>query len=1070
MDIASFCIKHKVTTILAYVIIAIFGVVFFTNLKLSLLPNMEFPAAYVVCTYPGANPNDIESLVTRPLESCVASVTGVKEINSTSSENVSMVMITYEDGTDVDEAAIKLREKFDTITLPADCSDPIIYNFNVSDMMPLATIALEGTDLNQLQETADTYVIPALERIEGVAAATVSGGVSSQITVAVNTTAMTGYGLTMTDVSNYLAAANILYPGGDMQNGSNTLSVTTNGKYQTIEDVSNTLLFLPSGGTIRLGEIATCYLDSAMQDSSARVNDHSSVILSVNKQSGANEVEVMDRVSKTLAELNEDIPSMSYLVTYDSSDYIKNTVYSALQNILTGVALAALVVFFFLRRLGATATISLSMPFCVVAVMLMLNVCDITLNMISLGGIAICVGMVVDNSIVVLENIYRYAGDGYGRFESCVLGTKEVVLPITASSLTTVAVFLPIGLAGGLAGMIFRDFAITVVFLIVFSLVIALTLVPLMCYFLLEENKVRLDLLKDRLSDTKWKAYTRLFSEKYMKVLNYCLDNQKKTLLGAGALVLIFLGCCLGTNVVLMPDMDQGMININVSMPTGTELETTDEYCDRIITIAQENCPELKSLYATNDEESSTIVLNLVPNKDRKRTSEEVAADLRGCFDDIAGCEIEVSAYSMASMMTGATDLQVTISGNDYDVLSQIASDLTESISALERTVDVSNSVENTIPAVTVDVDPYAASQYFLTTAAIGSAVRAELTGSSATTVTVNGSDLDVVVQGSGVSAQSLDALRSMPIPISTGGTIPLSSVANVYVELSPQSITRNNQSRQVEITGGTAASSSIMDVSKEVQAIIDAYPMPEGYKATVGGSYAEITENFRSLALALVVAIGLVYFILASQFESFLMPVIVMMILPVALSGALFSLPITGQDISMVVMLGLIMQTGTVVNNSIVLVDYINVRRENGQTRKDAILDACPLRVRPIMMTTMTTVLALIPMALGLGSEGSELLIPLGYVMIFGMMISTVVTLVFTPVCYSLLDDLSIRASKPMQERREQKNQDLLQQIADAECALALMEVHDVPIPELFEPEPSEEPSEENLDIPSNV
>jgi HAE1 family hydrophobic/amphiphilic exporter-1 len=309
-----------------------------------------------------------------------------------------------------------------------------------------------------------------------------------------------------------------------------------------------------------------------------------------------------------------------------------------------------------------------------------------------------------------------------------------------------------------------------------------------------------------------------------------------------------------------------------------------------------------------------------------------------------------------------------------------------------------------------------------------------------------------------------------MPIPISTGGTIPLSSVANVYVELSPQSITRNNQSRQVEITGGTAGSSSIMDVSKEVQAIIDAYPMPEGYKATVGGSYAEITENFRSLALALVVAIGLVYFILASQFESFLMPVIVMMILPVALSGALFSLPITGQDISMVVMLGLIMLTGTVVNNSIVLVDYINVRRENGQTRKDAILDACPLRVRPIMMTTMTTVLALIPMALGLGSEGSELLIPLGYVMIFGMMLSTVVTLVFTPVCYSLLDDLSIRASKPMQERRDRKNQDLLQQIADAECALALMEVHDVPIPEPFEPEPSEEPSEENLDIPSNV
>lgn len=1059
MDIASFCIKHKVTTILAYVIIAIFGVVFFTNLKLSLMPNMEFPAAYVICTYPGANPNDIESLVTRPLETCVASVTGVKDISSTSSENVSMVMITYEDGTDVDEAAIKLREKFDTLTLPTDCSDPIIYNFNVSDMMPLATIALEGSDLNRLQETADTHVIPALERIEGVAAATVSGGVSSQITVAVDTTAMTGYGLSMTDISNYLAAANILYPGGEMHNGTNTLSVTTNGRYQTIEDVANTLLFLPTGGTIRLGDIANVYLDSALQDTSARVNDHSSVVLTINKQSGSNEVEVMRKVSETLEELHQDIPSMSYIMTYDSSDYIKNTVYAAMQNILTGVALAALVVYFFLRRLGATATISLSMPFCVVAVMLMLNVCDITLNMISLGGIAICVGMVVDNSIVVLENIYRYAGEGYGRYESCVLGTKEVVLPITASSLTTVAVFLPVGLAGGLAGMIFRDFALTVVFLIVFSLVIALTLVPLMCYFLLEENKVRLDLLKNQLSNTKWKAYASMLSEKYMKLLNYCLDNHKKTLLGAGALVLFFLGCCLGTNVVLMPDMDQGMVNIDVSMPTGTELETTNEYSDRIIAIAQENCPELKSLYATNEAESSSIVLNLVPNKERKRSSEEVADSLRDCFNDIAGCEIEVSAYSMVSMLTGTVDLQVAITGTDYDVLSQVAADLTESISALESTVDVSNSVEKTIPAVTIDIDPYAASQYFLTTATIGAAVRAELTGATATSVTINGSDLDVVVQGSGTSAESLDALRSMPIPIATGGTIPLSAVANVYVELSPQSITRSNQSRQVEITGGTVGS-NILAVTREVQAIIDDYPMPEGYKATVGGSYAEIIDNFKSLGLALVVAIGLVYFILASQFESFLMPVIVMLILPVALSGALFSLPVTGQEISMIVMLGLIMLTGTVVNNSIVLVDYINVRRESGQERKQAILEACPLRVRPIMMTTMTTVLALIPMALGLGGEGSELLIPLGYVMIFGMMISTVVTLVFTPVCYSLLDDLSIRISQRRQVRRDQKNQELLRQIADAERALSLVTVQD--LPESSGPEPSEEISKD--------
>ena len=311
MKIASFCIKHKVTTILAFVIIAVFGVVFYSNLKLALMPNMEFPAAYVMCTYAGAGPEDVEELVTRPLESCVSTLSGVDTISSTSSENVSMVMITYEDGTDVDDAAIKLREKFDALSLPDGCSDPVIYNFNVNDMMPVAMIALSGEDLSQLQNLAEETVGPALERLDGVASADIMGGIDSQITVEVNTTALTGYGLTLSDVSNYLAAANVLYPGGDVQNGTNTLTVTTSGQYQSVEDVANTLLFLPRGGSVRLGEIATVYLESSLEDSAAKLGDESCVILSVNKRSGANEVEISRRVLDTLEELKQDNPSMN---------------------------------------------------------------------------------------------------------------------------------------------------------------------------------------------------------------------------------------------------------------------------------------------------------------------------------------------------------------------------------------------------------------------------------------------------------------------------------------------------------------------------------------------------------------------------------------------------------------------------------------------------------------------------------------------------------------------------------------------------------------------------------------
>ena len=1043
MKIASFCIKHKVTTVLAFILIAVFGVVFYSNLKLSLMPNMEFPAAYVLCTYPGAGPEDVEELVTRPLESCVSTLSGVDTISSNSSENVSMVMITYEDGTDVDNAAIKLREKFDALTLPDGCSNPVIYNFNVNDMMPVAIVALSGEDLSQLQRLAEDKVGPALERLEGVASADVMGGIDSQITVEVNTTALTGYGLTLTDISNYLAAANVLYPGGDVQNGTNVLTVTTDGKFQSVDDVANTVIFLPKGGSVRLSEIANVYFESSLEDSAAKIGDENCVILSVNKRSGSNEVEISQRILNTLEELKSENPSMEYLVPYEASEYILQVANNAIQNILLGVVLSAVVVFLFLRRPGATVTISMSMPFCVLTVFLLMNFSGTTLNMMSLGGIAMCIGMVVDNSIVVLENIYRYAGDGHSRYDSCVLGTSEVVNSITASSLTTVAVFLPIGLSGGMTGMMFLDFSLTVVFLILSSLLIALTLVPLMCYFLLDENAVRLQKLQGAHKVTRWTQMLEKLAQKYRSLLAYFLHRRLVACVVSVVMVVVFLASCLSTNMVLLPEMDQGMVSITVDMPTGTGMEDTMAYGDRVMKIVEENCPELDNMYMTvgggmsmggSGGESASITANLVGRGDRSRSSKEVANDLKPLVRDIAGCEITISDSSMMASMTGGNDIQVNISGSDYDVLTQIATDLTEQIAALEDATEVSNSLENTIPAVSVSVNRSAAAQYGLTTATIGAAVRNELTGSTATTVTLDGDDLDVVVQGSGASAESLDALRSMPLATPTGGTVPLSAVANVAVELSPQTITRTDQSRQVEVTGDTI-SGDTNAMNQAVQAVLDGYTMPEGYRAEISSAYTEMMDNFQTLMLAMLVAVCLVYFILAAQFESFIMPVMVMLILPIALSGALFGLPLTRMDLSMVVLLALIMLVGTVVNSSIVLVDYINIRRARGQEKDEAIMEACPLRVRPIMMTTLTTVLALIPMAVGTG-EGNEMLQPMGVVMISGMVIATVVTLLFTPVYYSLLDSLSERIGQPFRARRNRKTEKLLAQIAEAERA----------------------------------
>lgn len=1018
MSTAKFSIQHKVTTLLAVIMISVFGVMFTSQLQMALLPDMEFPAAVVMCYYSGASPSDMEELVTRPLETAIMSVPGVDEVQSTSSDGVSQVQITYVDGTDVDVAATKLREQFDMLSLPDGAMDPVIVNINVSDMMPTAMIALMGEDLADLQSLADDVVVPALERINGVASVDVYGGVGQQIAVELDAARTAELGLSNSYVSQILAAENLLYPGGDLQSGSKKLTVSTDAKFQSVEDVANMLLPLPTGGTVRLGEVANVVLETTDPDTIADMNATNCVLLQVSKQSGANEVATSEAVVERLDELTAENPSVHYAAPYLASDYINLSVESALQNIVLGVVLAAIVVFLFLRRWGATMTIAISMPVCILTVFILMNVFDLTLNMMSLGGIAMGVGMIVDNSIVVLENIYRFASEGHDRFSACVEGTKEVTTSVVASTLTTVAVFLPLGLSGGIAGMMFKDFSLTIAFLILASLIIALTLVPLLCYMLLDENKVRQQAMKKAQRPANGLAariggWINRLNNLYQRLLRYFVYHLKTGMLVSVAMVAIFAVCCLSTNMVLIPEMDQGTVSISVSMPIGSEVEETNAITDRITEIVQRDVPELESMYAMSQAESATIGLNLVGKSERTRSSSDVADDLRVAMQDIAGCEITASSSQMTGMTSG-DDISVEITGEDYDTLAMIAGDLTNQISALDDAVDVTNSLSEQVPQVKVTMRREAAAQYGLTAAAVGAAVRAELTGATATTVTIDNQELDVVVRGDGAASESLDALRSMPIASSRGGYVPLSTVAEVSVEQAPQSINRTNQSRVVTITGDTI-SGNTTQITKQITNILDGYTMPEGYTAEITGSYSDMMESFGDLLLALLVALGLVYFILAAQFESFAMPVIVMMILPVAFTGALFALPVTGRDLSMISLVALIMLAGTVVNSSIILVEYIKIRRNMGESREEAILKACPLRVRPVMMTTLTTVLAMVPMAMGWG-DTNEMMSDMGVTMISGMVISTVVTLLFTPVYYSVIDNLAHHRSRRKQ------------------------------------------------------
>lgn len=506
--------------------------------------------------------------------------------------------------------------------------------------------------------------------------------------------------------------------------------------------------------------------------------------------------------------------------------------------------------------------------------------------------------------------------------------------------------------------------------------------------------------------------------DRYIRLLDYFVHHLKAGMLVSVGLVAVFVVSCLSTNMVLMPEMDEGMVVVSISTPIGSDIDETSAIADRVVAIAQAQIPELDNLYYTCEPEAASVTLNLVGRSERSRSSSGVADSLRAPLADIAGCEITVSTSDMTAMMSGS-DISVEITGDDYATLTMIAGDLIKEIAQLEDAVDVTSTVAEQVPQVKVTMNREAASQYGLTAAQVGAAVRAELTGSTATTVTIDNKELDVVVKGDGSAAASLDALRSMPVATAMGGYVPLSSVADVSIIQAPQTITRVNQSRQVTITGDTI-SGNATEMTKQLTQLLDGYRMPEGYTAELTGSYSDMMENFSDLLLALLVALGLVYFVLAAQFESFLMPVIVMMILPVAFTGALFALPLTGRDLSMISLVALIMLAGTVVNNSIILVEYIKIRREMGESREEAILKACPLRIRPIMMTTLTTVLAMVPMALGIG-DTNEMMSDMGITMMSGMIISTVVTLLFTPVYYSVIDDLPKHFRRKKRPSREE-------------------------------------------------
>ena len=1016
MKFAQTFIKHHVMTILLYILVVVFGFYSFQNLPLALMPSMEVPAAVVYATYPGAGPEDIEQQVTKKLEGAVAGLSGLDTLQSTSSENMAMLVIQFTNHTDMDQAMTDLRDKVAQVKsqLPDDASDPTVMSIDI-DSMPVVSVALRGNDLASLQSIAEDEIQPALERLDGVASVDISGGYEQEIAVHTDASRLKGYNLTISSIGQQLGADNIAIPGGDLDNGSQTLAVRTDGEYSSIDDVKNALISLPAGGTVRLSQIADVSMQPKDQDAISKVDGEECIILSVNKQSGSNTVQIAELAKAEFDSLLKSNDSLQWNIVMDQSDYINMTVDNAIQNIWMGVLFAAIVLFLFLRDFGATMAVTIAMPCCILFTFLIMNVLGITLNMMSLGGITLGVGMIVDNSIVVLENIFTYRADGYDRMEACTKGTGEVIGAVIASTLTTVAVFLPIALSGGMAGMMFKEFCITIVALLLSSLIISVTLVPLLCYFLLGSTKQKS--VKPQGSGAT-PITEKPLSRVYRSSLNFLITHRWAGIALTVVICIVSVLSVSQAGMELIPEMDEGQVSVTVSMPNGSTMEDTAAIEDRIAAIAFYTIPELEQIYYSTGSSTSimssssgaSVTISLVDLDQRDRSSADIAKQLRHDLQDIAGCELTVSTSSTMSMSTDS-DISVELTGDDYDQLAETADDLANQISALPDAINVESSAGEQTPRVAVKINRENASRFGLNAATIGGLVRGELTGSTATTLRMNGEEYDVTVAGDEDVATSLDALRSMQIPTMTGGTVPLSMVADVYTELSPQSIVRKNQKETVTITGESESGDSNA-IKAAVDDIVAKYELPDGVEVGEGDTAAsQIAETTGTLMLALAVAILLVYFILATQFNSFSLPIAIMLILPIGLLGSMILLWPTGNHVSMVALLGVIILAGTVVNSSIVLIDYTLQRRQRGEDKNTAILNACPRRVRPVLMTAMTTILGLVPMVCSSG-EGSEMMKPMGVVMMTGMVISTIATLFITPVYYSLTDSVASRLS----------------------------------------------------------
>lgn len=1018
MRITDFSIKRPLTIAVVVAVIMILGGVSLSRLNIDLYPEMNLPVAAVITEYPGAGPQEVENLVTRPLEAILGTVSDLDEIQSISSTGSSVVIVFFNWGTDMNFAALQMREKVDMIKpmLPDDVSSPGVYKMDPT-MLPILQLAVSGNDPTKVTQVCEDIIQPRLERVSGVAAVRVEGATQREFQVLVDTARLQGYGLSLNQVVQTLQMENMSLSGGHVQEGSKEMLVRATGEFKDLEQIRNLVLTSPLGARVHLSDIAE--VRDGIKDAThmSRVNGEPGQTIMIYKQSNANTVQVARDVKKAFEELKADVPADFQMgVMLDQSTFIEESISSVTHKIFYGGALAMLVMLVFLRNVRSTLIISTAIPISIVFTFVLLYFNGMTLNLLSMGGLALGIGLIVDDAIVVLENIYRHRQQGYSLVEAARTATDEVGNAVIASTLTTIAVFLPIVFVEGLASQLFKPMALTVSFSVAASLMVALTLVPLLSSRHLKLTEPKEGTVTSRLFGASERWFDRLY-EQYRRMLAWALGHRKTVVIGvvlmlAGSLALIPV-----VGAEFMPTMDEGYVKVQVDLPNGTDLAVTDRYIRDIERIG-EQLPEVENIYSnigfTGSEsmggevsgDRGQVYFELVEKGQRTRSSEQVADEVREQVRLIPGADIQVSATGPASEGQGmGAPIQINIKGDDLDTLARLADEAVLQVQGVSGTRQVNSSLGEGLPEILVEVDRERASLYGLGGAEIASTLRTAIQGNVATRFRTGEDEIDVRVQLANADSIRLADLRNLTVMSQTGTTVPLGMVASITEQEGPTSINRKNQSRFVTISAELSGR-DLNSTMKEIQAKLDQMPLPPGYSFEYGGQNQEMMEAFGNLTLALLLAIVLVYLVMVAQFESLLYPFIIMFSIPVTVIGVILSLLISGRPFSVPAFIGVILLNGIVVKNAIVLIDYVNILRRRGLERDEAILKAGPTRLRPILMTALTAILAMMPMALAIG-EGAEGQAPLATVVVGGLMFSTLITLVFVPVVYVILDDL---------------------------------------------------------------